>query len=63
MNTTLQPEATRCHGFCCPLRERCQRYTLRETGAMLAPLMSHLCEKEGRGRFVFYAGVSREVKP
>lgn len=47
MTQTLPSDVSRCHGFCCPQREWCLRYTERKNYGDRTPFSNHLCEGEG----------------
>lgn len=58
---TLPSDVSRCHGFCCPQREQCVRYTQRDSYGERTPFASHLCDTDAEGleHFIPVNGVQK----
>ena len=49
MTKKLPSDAPRCHGFCCPQREMCMRYTERKNYKDSTRFERHLCSEDAEG--------------
>lgn len=52
MTQKLPPEQSRCHGFCCPQRAQCLRYTDRMGHDYSTKFVHRLCEGEGMEHYI-----------
>jgi len=58
---TLPSDVSRCYGFCCNNRDRCLRYTERDTYQASTPFASHLCDKDAEG-LEYFIHARKETK-
>lgn len=52
MTTTLQASEARCHGFCCPQRAQCLRYTDRVNHNYSTQFLQKMCKGEGLEHYI-----------